>query len=99
MYLDQKTDTIVLRTAPRLTGPWGEKQTVVTSTQYPGLYAPFIVPGSNVDKNLYYTMSLWSKYNVFLMHTTLDWAPPAIASATDSLVGGNLVGAETAAKP
>jgi hypothetical protein len=99
MYLDQKADTIVLRTAPRLTGPWSDKRTVVTSTQYPGLYAPFIVPGSNVDKDIYYTMSLWSKYNVFLMHTVLDWAAPAIASATDSAVGGNLVGAEKVARP
>ena len=76
LYLEPQRRAIVLRTAPQLTGPWGHEQVVVTADEYPGLYGPYIVAGSEIDADLYYTMSLWGPYNVFLMHTTLQPAAP-----------------------
>ena len=98
MYIDPEAHAIVLRTAPQLTGPWGQSRTVVTAEDYPGLYAPFIVPGSDIDSDVFYTMSLWSKYNVFLMRTTLDWGSPAVASVAEQ-PGSNAVLIETAQQP
>ena len=62
---------IVMRTAPAPQGPWGPEQLLVPSMQIPGgVYAPYLHPWST-GKELYYNMSLWSAYNVMLMHTTL----------------------------
>ena len=95
MYLDPKRRSVVLRTAPQLTGPWGDPQIVVSAGDYPGLYAPYIVPGSDIGAHLYYTMSQWDPYNVFLMRTTLEWGAVAAASApggsTPDEVGGTPV--------
>ena len=62
---------IVLRTSPTPQGPWGPEQLVVPSAQIPGgVYAPFLHPWST-GKELYYNLSVWSAYNVMLMHTVL----------------------------
>lgn len=81
MYLDEKRRAVMLRTATKVTGPWGKAQVVVTADDYPGLYAPYIVPGTEIDADLYYTMSQWDPYNVFLMHTKIEQAAPAVVSA------------------
>jgi Domain of unknown function (DUF4185) len=71
MYCNGSTNDVVLRTAPAPQGPWGPEQVVVTSAEIPGgIYAPFLHPWST-GKELYYNLSLWSAYNVMLMHTTL----------------------------
>ena len=68
MYYEPNQRAIVLRHATALTGPWSDMQTVADSRDYPGLYAPYIVPGGDVDGTLYFTMSRWKPlYNVFLM--------------------------------
>jgi hypothetical protein len=62
---------VVMRTAPAPQGPWGPEQLLVPSSQIPGgIYAPFLHPWST-GKELYYNLSLWSAYNVMLMHTVL----------------------------
>jgi hypothetical protein len=62
---------VVMRTAPAPQGPWGPEQLLVPSMQIPGgIYAPFLHPWST-GKDLYYNLSLWSAYNVMLMHTVL----------------------------
>jgi len=44
---------------------------LVSSMQIPGgIYAPFLHPWST-GKEVYYNLSLWSAYNVMLMHTVL----------------------------
>lgn len=91
MYLQPERHAIVLRTAPELVGPWSDGQVVATAEDYAGLYAPYIVPGTDIDTDLYYTMSLWDPYNVFLMHTTLDWGGVATASAADGPEGDGTV--------
>jgi hypothetical protein len=62
---------IVARTAPAPQGPWGPEQLLVRSADIPGgIYAPYLHPWS-VGKELYFTLSLWSAYNVMLMRTVL----------------------------
>jgi hypothetical protein len=71
MYLIDPTGKIVLRTARDLTGPWSAAQVVVTSKQYPELYAPFITPEWDNGRAIYFNMSMFGPYQVFLMHTSL----------------------------
>jgi hypothetical protein len=72
MYLDQSRHAVLLRMAPKLTGPWGEPQVVVNAQQHPGLYAPYIVPLEDIGSEVWFTLSKWKPYNVFLMRMTLD---------------------------
>ena len=70
LYCNGNND-VVMRTAPAPQGPWGPEQMLVSSMQIPGgIYAPFLHPWST-GKELYYNLSLWSAYNVMLMHTVL----------------------------
>ncbi|WP_166461986.1 DUF4185 domain-containing protein [Paracoccus alkanivorans] len=84
MYLDEVQAAIVLRMADELTGPWSKPQTVAQARDYPGLYAPFIVPGDALDDAVSFTMSRWKPlYNVFLMKAPLHYETPVIAAAGD----------------
>ncbi len=71
LYCNGNND-VVMRTAPAPQGPWGgPEQMLVSSMQIPGgIYAPFLHPWST-GRELYYNLSLWSAYNVMLMHTVL----------------------------
>jgi hypothetical protein len=70
MYCD-RSNNVVIRTAPAAQGPWSSAQTLVTSKQVPGgIYAPFMHPWTT-GKDLYFNLSLWSAYSVMLMHTVL----------------------------
>ncbi|QAY59411.1 DUF4185 domain-containing protein [Microbacterium protaetiae] len=62
---------IVLRTAKSPQGPWSSPQTVAHAADYPGLYGGFLHPW-NRNGDIYFTMSSWSPYNVYLMHMQLD---------------------------
>jgi Domain of unknown function (DUF4185) len=70
MYLDEQRASVVLRSATALTGPWSGEQVVARGTDFPGLYGTFLHPWSS-GPDLYFTMSQWDPYNVFLMHTKL----------------------------
>jgi Domain of unknown function (DUF4185) len=70
LYCNGMND-VVLRTAPAPQGPWGPEQMLVSSFSMPGgIYAPLLHPWST-GKELYFNLSLWSAYNVMLMHTVL----------------------------
>lgn len=71
MYLNDPQYRIVLRTADALTGPWSEEQVITTGQQYPQLYAPYITPIWNDGPDIFFTMSMYGPYCVFLMRTTL----------------------------
>ncbi len=71
LYLNSQRDEVMLRFAPEITGPWGAPQTVVSGKDHPGLYAPYIVPMHDIGSNVWFTMSKWPDYNVFLMGMTL----------------------------
>jgi D-arabinan endo alpha-(1,5)-arabinofuranosidase len=75
MYLIDPTGQIVIRTADQLTGPWSGAQVVVTSRQYPELYAPFITPKWDAGPAIYFNMSMYGPYQVFLMRTSLSSSP------------------------
>jgi hypothetical protein len=64
---------IVIREAPRLTGPWSDPKTVVYASAYPGLYAPYMHPWlvENDGETIYFTMSEWGTYGVSLMKVRL----------------------------
>jgi hypothetical protein len=74
MYLDERHDAIVVRTADELTGPWAESRLVTTARDHPQLYAPFIIPFRSNEPEIFFTMSRFDSYNVFLMHLRLDGA-------------------------
>ncbi len=71
MYLIDNEGLIVLRSAPELTGPWDEPRVVVRSTVYPALYAPYMYPTWNDGPEVYFNMSLFGPYNVWLMRTSV----------------------------
>jgi len=74
MYLNEYRSAIVLREAYELTGPWSGERVVVRGEDHPALYAPFMHPWSAAsgEPDLYFVMSQWGPYNVFLMRTRLD---------------------------
>ncbi|WP_256006108.1 DUF4185 domain-containing protein [Pedobacter deserti] len=71
VYLDEKRHELVLRSAASITGPWTEAQSLVKSADYPALYGGFIHPSSTNGSELYFLMSMWHPYNVFLMKADL----------------------------
>ncbi|WP_069164966.1 DUF4185 domain-containing protein [Nocardia altamirensis] len=71
VYLDPGRGEIVLRTAASPQGEWTEPVPLLSTSDYPKSYGGFIHPWST-SKDLYYTLSAWDSYNVYLMHTELD---------------------------
>jgi hypothetical protein len=71
VHLDEGRAALVLRTAPELAGPWTDPQVIASGAEYPGLYGGFLHPESACGPAIYYAMSQWSPYNVYLMRTTL----------------------------
>ncbi len=73
MYLEPVEKAVILRSAPTMTGPWSAPQIVAHADEYPGLYAPYFVPGLEIDDAVYFTMSRWKPvYNVFLMKGKIE---------------------------
>jgi hypothetical protein len=71
LHHDESRAAIVLRTAYDLHGPWTEPQVVVSGAEFPGLYGGFFHPDSANGPTVYYAMSQWAPYNVYLMRTLL----------------------------
>lgn len=70
MYTNGAND-VVARTAPAPQGPYGPEHLLVSNFQMPGgVYAPMMHPWTT-GKDVYFNLSLWSAYDVMLMHTTL----------------------------
>lgn len=72
MYLNVRHQAIVVRTAPELTGPWSDERLIATGRDHPQLYAPFVIPFESNEPDVFFTMSRWDAYNVFLMHLRLQ---------------------------
>jgi hypothetical protein len=74
-----------IRQAPHPWGPWSSPHRVVDFSQAPGLYAPYMNPLYVEDngKTLYFTMSLWNPYDVYLAKVTLDIVPQFTADFND----------------
>ncbi len=73
-YLDPARGEIVLRTAAEPQGAWSDPVRLVSTSDYPESYGGFIHPWST-SRDLYFTLSEWDSYNVYLMHARL--IPPA----------------------
>ncbi|BBJ27498.1 DUF4185 domain-containing protein [Athalassotoga saccharophila] len=73
-YLDPQTTNIVIRFANDPWGPWSKSKTLVSSYDYPGLYGAFMNPLYTLEngKIIYFTMSMWGPYSVFLMKTDFE---------------------------
>lgn len=66
-YLDVLRGAIVLRQSRSPQGLWSEPTNLMSSARYPQLYGGFIHPFST-DKDLYFTATTYTSYNVDLMH-------------------------------
>jgi len=62
-----KTHALVYRDAKEITGQWSPVKVITTAAEYPGLYSPYMHPLQSDENKLYFTMSVWKPYNVFLM--------------------------------
>jgi hypothetical protein len=69
MNLDDVDKKIYVRTAPSPWGPWSAPSTIISRPEYIGFYTPNVDPGLVEDNGriVYFTMSLWNEYNVYLM--------------------------------
>lgn len=65
---------IVLRQANSPVGPWTDARVIASGTNYPSIYGANIHPWSK-GNDLYFTMSQWTSYNVYLMHATVTRRP------------------------
>ncbi|WP_278261187.1 DUF4185 domain-containing protein [Nocardia sp. AG03] len=70
VYLDSAAGQIVLRTAAEPQGRWSATVPLLSTEDYPKAYGGFIHPWSTA-RDLYFTMSAWDSYNVYLMHARL----------------------------
>jgi D-arabinan endo alpha-(1,5)-arabinofuranosidase len=78
MYFNEVQAAIELRQAPHPWGPWSSPFTVTTSVQTPGgMYAPYMNPlyVENDGQTIYFTMSLFAPYDVYLAKATLRIVP------------------------
>lgn len=55
-------------------GPWGDPIKMISVSDYEGLYSPYLEPRYVTDggRRIYFTLSLWGPYNVFLFSVDLD---------------------------
>ncbi|WP_327145764.1 DUF4185 domain-containing protein [Nocardia sp. NBC_01327] len=70
VYLDVTRGQIVMRTAAQPQGAWSDPVPLLSTEDYPTAYGGFMHPWST-GKDLYFTVSAWNSYNVYLMHATL----------------------------
>ncbi|MRH91888.1 DUF4185 domain-containing protein [Nocardia sp. SYP-A9097] len=70
-YLDTAKAALVVRESDSPQGLWSPSVATVSALQFPELYGGFIHPWST-GNDLYFTMSTWNDYNVYLMHATVN---------------------------
>jgi hypothetical protein len=70
-YFDDEAYALMLRDAPDITGPWAPEKILAKGSEYSQLYGSFMHPGKASDDCLYFTMSQWIPYNVFLMRVDM----------------------------
>ncbi|QLY32846.1 DUF4185 domain-containing protein [Nocardia huaxiensis] len=69
-YTDILNNGIVMRQAVNPQGPWTDPEVIASGKDYPYIYGAHMHPWSS-GNDLFFTVSQWSTYNVFLMHTTV----------------------------
>lgn len=76
MYLNDPEGKIELRVSEGITGLWSEPYVAVRASDYPQLYAPYQFPKWNNGPDIYFTMSMFGPYQVFLMRTQIPELVP-----------------------
>lgn len=71
-YFNGAEYNITMRVADEITGPWDTKFVLAKGSDYPQLYGSYFHPISSKGDYLYFTMSMWMPYNVFLMKVELS---------------------------
>lgn len=72
---NQDYQGLVMRSSSSLTEGWSGETMIADGRDYAGPYGGYIHPWAN-GKDLYFLMSEWGPYNVFLMKTTLGIGEP-----------------------
>ncbi|UKT64966.1 DUF4185 domain-containing protein [Pedobacter mucosus] len=67
-----KFHALVYRDAKTINGVWSDLKILADVTHFKGLYCPYIYPLRNNDNKLYFTMSQWEPYNVYLMKADIS---------------------------
>jgi len=72
-YLNEKSHNLEIRESREPWGPWSEPTMLVDHKSFPGLYGAYMHPLLVMEKGriIYFTMSLWKPYNVYLMKVVL----------------------------
>ena len=70
-YFNGDRYELTLRTAEDITGPWSAPYTLASGSEYAQLYGSYIHPVSVKGNDIYFLMSMWLPYNVFLMKAEL----------------------------
>jgi hypothetical protein len=92
LYLNHNTYAIELRESPEPWGPWSEPIEVITGLEAPALYGSYMNPlyVENGGETIYFTMSLWNPYDVYVVKATLEIASPLPGDFDgDGIVDGN----------
>ncbi|MBB6378211.1 hypothetical protein BKA01_005471 [Pseudonocardia eucalypti] len=71
VHLDDPGGRIALRAADRPTGPWSDGVTLLSGAEHPGLYGGYLHPGALHGSDIYFTVSRWDPYNVYLARAGL----------------------------
>jgi hypothetical protein len=92
MNLDDVAKKLYLRTAQSPWGPWSPPRVVLSTPEYFGFYSPNIDPVLVEDNGriVYFTMSLWTEYNVYLMEVDLTQLGGTFRHSID----GNLISSD-----
>ena len=75
MY-SQGYNSVVMRIADRPEGPWSAATALVDYSVLPGVYGGFMHPWAQ-GEDLYYLVTTWNAYNVFLVRTSLSEVFPS----------------------
>ncbi|WP_257669945.1 DUF4185 domain-containing protein [Parapedobacter tibetensis] len=70
-YFNGDRYNITMRTAVDIVGPWSEPYELAAGSEYAQLYGSYFHPLSTSGDHLYFLMSMWMPYNVFLMRAEL----------------------------
>jgi len=74
MYFDGERYAICYRTAARMIGPWSDERVLCAGSKYSQLYGSYMHPycAKSDSGEIYWTMSQWSPYNVFLIKSIIN---------------------------
>jgi hypothetical protein len=62
--------------ADKLTGPWEGPRVAARGLDFPSLYAPYMYPKWNDGPDIYFNMSMFGPYQVYLMKTSIPELDP-----------------------